>query len=119
MHEDGGDTMSQGDEWSPDESLGTETFEQGDDAMEEYARIDPKFSEILDVDPSLDPHLQVDHLELEELGAELDDPEKMAVMDGGIDDPDGIEIPVGKGETWQDEAGWDLNAPLVRGDKED
>ena len=111
--------MSQHDEWSPDESSGTETFEQGDDALDEYARIEPKFSEILDVDPSLDPRLQLDHLELEELGAELDDPEKMAVIEGGMDDPDGIDPPVGGAVHGEDEEGWNLTAPLVRGDNED
>ena len=33
--------MGNGDDWSPDEPLGTETFEQGDDARDESSRVDP------------------------------------------------------------------------------
>ena len=82
--------MSQSDEQSPDEPLGTETFEQGDEALDEESRIDPDFLEDLERDPSLDPTLLVDDLELEEAGALFDDPEVMATLDGGIDDPDGV-----------------------------
>ena len=39
--------------------------------------------------PRWTPALVVDHRELEEVGAELDDPEVLAILDGGIDDPDG------------------------------
>lgn len=82
--------MSSNDEWSPDEPLGTEVFEQGDEALDEESRLDPDLIEELELDPSLDPALLVDERELEEVGAQLDDPEKMATLDGGIDDPDGI-----------------------------
>jgi hypothetical protein len=90
----GGDRLSTigtmtSDQWSPDEAPGTEAFEQGDEATDEESRIDPAFLEDLELDPSLDPTLQVDEEELEEIGAVFDDPEKMAVLDGGIDDPDG------------------------------
>jgi hypothetical protein len=77
------------DQWTPDEAPGTEAFEQGDEATDEESRIDPAFLEDLERDPSLDPTLQVDEEELEEIGAVFDDPEKLAVLDGGIDDPDG------------------------------
>jgi len=66
---------------------GTETFDQGDDAADEASRLDPEFLEEMELDPSLDPHFQVDEKELEEAGAELDDPEQIATLDGLIDDP--------------------------------
>lgn len=72
---------------------GTETFEQGDDAVDEEARLDPGFEEARELDPSLDPNLQADEREREEAGAELDDPEQIAVLDGMIDDPDGLGGP--------------------------
>lgn len=37
----------------------------------------------------LDSDLVVDQAELQEAGAELDDPEQMALLDGAMDDPDG------------------------------
>ena len=74
---------------SPDEPLGTETFEQGDEAAGEASRLDPEFEEQVELDPSLDPALQVDERELEEIGAELDDPEQLAVLDGASTTPTG------------------------------
>jgi hypothetical protein len=99
-------------------SRGPEAFEQGDEALDEETRVDPNFIEELELDPSLDPTLQVDNRELEEAGAELDDPEALVVLDGGIDDPDGLGGPaprtLSRGE---DEEGWDLDAPLARSDE--
>ena len=100
--------MSQNDEQSPDEPLGTETFEQGDEALDEQSRIDPDFLEDVEQDPSLDPTLQIDDLELEEAGAKFDDPEVLATLDGGIDDPDGVGGPR-TGSRSADEEGWDLD----------
>lgn len=105
--------MSPNDEWSPDEPLGTEAFEQGDEALDD----DPTLLEAVEQDPSLDPTLAVDELELEEAGAELDDPEKLVTLDGGIDDPDGVPGPAGSRAAG--EGGWDLDAPLTRGDESD
>ena len=104
--------MSSDDEWSPDEALGTETFRQGDVAEDEGERISPSFREAIEQDPSLDPSLVVDERELEELGAQLDDPELLVTLEGGIDDPDGIDTP----RLWRDpelDDGWDLSAPLA------
>jgi hypothetical protein len=101
--------MSQSDEQSPDEPLGTETFEQGDEALDEQDRLDPDFLEDLQRDPSLDPSLAADELELEEAGATFDDPELLATLDGGIDDPDGVGRPRGRARDERDE-GWDLDA---------
>jgi hypothetical protein len=101
------------DEWSPDEPLGTETYRQGDVAEDEDERLDPGHLEDLEVDPSLDPTLLVDDRELEELGAQLDDPERLVSLEGGMDDPDGLDEPPREPARADDE-GWDLSAPLAR-----
>jgi hypothetical protein len=101
--------MSQNDEQSPDEPFGTETFEQGDEALDEESRLDPDFLEDVEQDPSLDPTLLVDDRELEEAGANFDDPEVMATLDGGIDDPDGVGR-LQPDRKDGDEEGWDLDA---------
>jgi hypothetical protein len=101
-------------EWSPDEALGTETFRQGDVAEDEGERLDPHMREEVEQDPSLDPSLVADDLELEELGAQLDDPERLATLEGGMDDPDGVGAPDAAPSRPGDE-GWDLSAPLVGG----
>ncbi len=105
--------MTPGDTWSPDEPLGTESFEQADDAFDESDRIDPKFLEALQLDPSIDPALQVDDRELEETGAELDDPEDHLVLDGGMDDPDGIGGPTRRAVAREEDVGWDLDEPVA------
>ena len=111
--------MGENDEWSPDEQLGTETFEQGDEALDDKTELDPDFLEALELDPALDPTLQVDDRELEEAGVELDDPEAMATLDGGIDDPDGLGGPdTAKRTRSADDEGWDLDAPEVPGDED-
>jgi len=100
-----------------DDTDGTDIFEQGDDAVDEATRLDPGFEEVLEIDPSLDPHFQVDERELEEAGAELDDPEQIAVLDGLIDDPDGAGGPSTHNRAReQDPEGWDLDAPLATGE---
>jgi hypothetical protein len=106
--------MSRTDDYSPDEPLGTEVFEQGDEALSEQARLDPEFMEELDQDPSLEPALELDDRELEELGLKLDDPESLAVLDGGMDDPDGTGGPrAGATGPAGEDDGWDLDAPVT------
>lgn len=98
----------------------TETFEQGDDAIDEASRLDPDFIEEMELDPSLDPNFQIDEKELEESGAVLDDPEQIVVLDGLIDDPDGLGGPSPRMRSREEDAdGWDLDAPIVRGDAGD
>lgn len=112
--------MSQSDDWSPDEPLGTEAFEQGDEAFDEGARTDPDLVEATENDPSLDPTLQVDERELEEVGAEFDDPEVMVTLDGGGDDPDGLGgPPTASRSRREDEDGWDLDAPSAPSSESD
>ncbi len=107
--------MSSGDEWSPDEALETETFRQGDVAEDEGERLNPSFLEQLEGDPSLDPSLVADELELEELGAQLDDPELLVTLQGGMDDPDGADRAGGL-RLHEGDEGWDLSAPLAHDD---
>jgi len=109
--------MSQNDDWSPDEPLGAETFEQGDEALDEDSRIDSNFAEEVEDDPSLDPTLQMDERALEEIGAELDDPEDLVTLDGGMDDPDGVGGPTSRSRSrLEDKEGWDLDAPVAGGE---
>jgi hypothetical protein len=111
--------MSEDGDWSPDESLGTEAFEQGDEAFDDKTQLDPQFLEDVELDPSLDPELQGDDRELEEIGAEFDDPEGMATLEGGIDDPDGVGGSTARERARQtDSEGWDLDAPITRGDED-
>jgi hypothetical protein len=106
----GKENMSQSGEDSPDQPLGTETFEQGDEALDEESRLDPNFTEEVEQDPSLNPALQVDDRELEEAGVQLDDPERLASLDGGFDDPDGIDDPSRHtGARRDDDDGWNLD----------
>ena len=108
--------MNQNDDWSPDQPSGSDPFEQGDEALDDKTQLDPGFLEALELDPSLDPTLQVDERELEEAGAELDDPEAIAMLDGAIDDPDGAGGPAGHRGADEGEEGWDLDAPVTAGD---
>ncbi len=109
--------MSQNDEWSPDQPAGSEPFEQGDEALDEETRLDPGFLEAVELDPSLEPTLQTDSRELEEAGAELDDPEASAILDWGIDDPDGVGGPTDRERARAaDEEGWHLDAPITARD---
>ena len=107
--------MTQNDDWSPDGPLGTEAFEQGDEALDDDSRLDANLIEEIEQDPSIEPTLQVDDRELEEAGVEFDDPEALVTLEGGIDDPDGLGIPTSRTRSRRDEeGGWDLDAPLAR-----
>jgi hypothetical protein len=108
--------MSDNDDWSPDVPSGSDPFEQGDEALDEKTALDPGFLEAVELDPTLDPRLQIDDRELSEAGVELDDPVLMATLNGGIDDPDGVDPPEVAGGP--DDEGWDLDAPVTRGDGE-
>jgi hypothetical protein len=80
-------------------------------ASEEFLR-DTAFVEELEQEPDIDPTLLVDHLELEEAGAEFEDPELVVTLEGAMDDPDGLDRPPPRHRR-EDEEGWDLSAPLV------
>ena len=69
--------------------------------------------EDVEEDPALDPTLLVDERELAEAGAELDDPEALATLDGGIDDPDGSGGQSNGTRPSRDgDEGWDLDSDL-------
>ena len=106
--------MSGSGDWSPDEPSGTEAFEQGDEAFDNADQLDPDFLEDVELDPSLDPTLMTDERELEEAGVELDDPESIAVLSGGLDDPDGLGAPSSQSRSRRSDLdGWDLDQPEV------
>jgi hypothetical protein len=104
--------MSDSDDWSPDESLGTEAYESWDEDLDARDEVMPDAVGDAEGERSLDRQLVVDDVEVEELGAQLDDPERMAVLDGDMDDPDGLEAEGVDGGSRRrvDEAGWDLDA---------
>jgi len=72
---------------------------------------DMQFADRLEQEPSIDPTMLVDQHELEEIGATFEDPELVATLEGGIDDPDGVDTPPVRHR--DDEDGWDLSEPLV------
>jgi len=104
--------MSSGDEWSPDEALGSEAIEPWDEALDAEDELTPGAFGSAEGERSLDRQLVVDEAELSEAGAALDDPETMAVLDGGIDDPDGVDRvgTAGGRPSRPEDAGWDLDA---------
>jgi hypothetical protein len=105
------------DDWSPDEPSGSEPFEEGDEALDEETRLDPDFLEDLELDPSIDPTLQLDERELEEAGATFDDPERIATLDGGIDDPDGIDDPTLKRSGLDEDEGYGIEGSPIDDDE--
>lgn len=102
--------MGETEDWSPDKPLGTETFDARDEGLDSEDQIAPVDVGGAEGERSPDRHLFVDQAEVEEAGVDLDDPERMAVLDGGADDPDGVgaaDLPV---EPRPGEEGWDLDA---------
>lgn len=74
----------------------TETFEQYDEVAEggsTGSEEDPGATGVSGSEADLTrlTEMPVDQLANEEVGAQLDDPESMALLDGGVDDPDGID----------------------------
>jgi hypothetical protein len=86
----------------------TEKFENLDEALDDEDAVGDGFGPRHEGARDLDTDLVVDDAELDEAGANLDDPEQMSLLDGGIDDPDGSGPP---SRTRRDEetAGWDLD----------
>jgi len=109
--------MPESDDWSPDQQLDSETFEQADEALDEEDALSPQDAEGPDALAPRNRQLPIDDLELEEAGANLDDPEQLAVLDGGIDDPDGVGgDEVRSRPRSLDDEGWDLDADEDIGD---
>lgn len=104
--------MSNTGDWSPDEPLDTETYESWDEDLDAQDEVTPDDVDDAEGERSLDRQLVADDAEEEELGTRLDDPERMAVLDGDMDDPDGLEADGMDGGPRRpaDQAGWDLDA---------
>ena len=101
-------------EWSPDEPLDTETFEAWDEALDGVDEVELDLFDRPNGERALDVQLVVDERELEEVGADLDDPEQFAVLDGVMDDPDGLgAATASKLARETDDEGWDLDVDLV------
>ncbi len=77
-----------------------EVFEQSDEALDDATSLDPLFLEDLELDPDLDPAQQIDERELEEIGAQLDDPLALNRTRSSIEEQE-------RGD------GWELDAPLT------
>jgi hypothetical protein len=65
-------------------------FEQGDEALDEDSRLDAESIDGAEGDHRSIPRFRRTKRELEEVEADLDDPESLVILDGGIDDPDGL-----------------------------
>ncbi len=79
----------------PDEN---EAFENLDEALDEVDA-ERGYSGGPEGQRDLDSDLVVDRTELEEAGADLDDPEQMSLLQGAMDDPDGTGARVGGRQT--------------------
>lgn len=109
--------MPKSDDWSPDQPLDSETFEQADEALDAEDAFSSQDADGPEALATRNRQLPIDDRELEEAGANLDDPEQLAVLDGGIDDPDGVGgDEVGTRSRSAEDEGWDLDADEDRGD---
>jgi hypothetical protein len=99
------------------------SFDEPPDENEAFANLDESLDDEDGLWPGagpegereLDTDIVVDRTELEEAGAILDDPERMSVLDGGIDDPDGTGPALDdEDDDDPDEAGWDVD-PVTHG----
>ena len=95
----------------------SDTFDEPPDDNEAYANLDESLDDEDGYRPGrgpegqrdLDSEIVVDRAELDEAGALFDDPDRLSLLDGGMDDPDGSGPPPRR----DDEAGWDVD-PLQR-----
>jgi hypothetical protein len=110
--------MSEGGDWSPDEPQETEVFEAWDESLDAEDEVDPAGLDRNEGERELDRQLFLDEAEVDEAGVRLDDPERMAVLDGGADDPDGLGAPESAAAR-PGEEGWDLDAGEAGGDDPD
>lgn len=84
-------------EGPPDENEAYEPFDEASDD-EDIER--PGAFNNPEGERDLDRELVADQLELKEIGANLDDPEQMSLLlDGAMDDPDGLEASVPRPRT--------------------
>jgi hypothetical protein len=98
--------MAEDEEWSPDEPEGTEAYSSWDEALDAEDEVSPGGLDNPEGERSLDRQLTADETELEEAGAELDDPEQLSLLSGAMDDPDGAGS---GGRMRSSDEGWDLD----------
>jgi hypothetical protein len=95
----------------------SDIFEEPPDENEQYESLDealdeedlPGHSGASEGARDLDVDVTVDRAALEEVGAQLDDADQLSLLDGGMDDPDGVGP---RAATDDDDAGWDVD-PVV------
>ena len=97
-------------DWSPDDPLGTEAFDASAEALDADDAAHPEGLDRSEGERSLDRQLFVDEAELDEAGVRLDDPERIVVLAGGADDPDGLDGPPAPPWPRPGDEGWDLDA---------
>ncbi|MCU4187162.1 hypothetical protein K6U06_22560 [Acidiferrimicrobium sp. IK] len=93
----------------------TEVYEQYDEVAETGSTggaEDPGATGVSGAEADLTrlTEMPVDQVENEEIGANLDDPDRMAMLDGGMDDPDGIDPDQVARTPEPEDVGWDLDA---------
>jgi hypothetical protein len=96
----------------------TETFENLDEALDDEDEVGGGSGVRHEGARDLDTDLTVDEAELEEVGANLDDPEQMSILDGGIDDPDGSG-PARHSRRDDETDGWDLDPESREADSDE
>jgi hypothetical protein len=91
---------------TPDEPPdNNEAFASLDESLDDEDAYGSAFEPGPEGERDLDAELTVDEAELEEAGANLDDPERLSLLDGGMDDPDGV----GPAPSVDEERGWDVD----------
>ncbi len=85
-------------------------FDAWDEALDAEDAANPEALERSEGERSLDRQLFVDEAELDEAGVRLDDPERIVVLAGGADDPDGLDTPPAPAGWRPGDEGWDLDA---------
>jgi hypothetical protein len=91
----------------PDEN---EAFASLDESLDDEDAYGGAFRPGPEGERDLDGELTVDQAELEEAGANFDDPERLSILDGGMDDPDGT----GPAPERDAEDGWDVDPSWER-----
>lgn len=82
-----------------------EAFANLDESLDDEDAYGSAFRPGPEGERDLDADLTVDQAELEEAGANLDDPERVSLLEGGMDDPDGT----GPSSDVDPESGWDID----------
>ena len=102
--------MSSVGSWCLDDSSNPKVVVQDHYGSNDEIRVDPDSIE----DVGLEYPVHADERELEEVGADFDDPQTMVTFHGE-DDPDGLGgTPTSTRSPREDLEGWDLDEPILR-----